>query len=103
MILFHISLVKLHIMNYYNLDTFNDSHFFVKAEEVFAYGEYVEAWNIGNEYVILYSYSNFYVEIKYNNEDQHITNIAAISIDEAIEKYVSLSEIELEMKNIFVK
>jgi hypothetical protein len=90
-------------MNYYNLQTFNDSHFFVKAEEVFGYGEYVESWNIGNDYIILYSYSRFYIEIQYNNEDQHVTNIKAISIEEAIEKYVSLDEVELEVKNIYVR
>lgn len=90
-------------MKYYSLETFNDSHFFVKAEEVFGYGEYIESWNIGEEYIILYSYAEYYVEIMFDNLKQHVTNIRGITLDEAVEKYVSISELSLEMKNLYVK
>ena len=87
-------------MDFYSLVSYNKSHLLVKAEEVFAFGEYIESWITEKNYVKLYAYSNFYVEIIYDHKTFSINSIKGISIDEAICKYVSITEFHNEMNGI---
>lgn len=87
-------------MDFYSLVSYNKSHLLVKAEEVFAFGEYIESWITEKNYVKLYAYSNFYVEIIYDHKTFSINSISGISIDQAINKYVSITEFHNEMNGI---
>ena len=87
-------------MDFYSLVSYNESHLLVKAEEVFGYGEYIESWISEKDYVKLYAYSNFYVEIIYDHASFSISEIKGISIDQAINKYVSLTEFHNEINGI---
>ncbi len=87
-------------MEFYDIKTFNSSHLMVRAEEVFGYGQYLESWITKSQYKKLYSYSNYYVEILYNNEHKKIADIRAIDLDTAIDAYVSNKHFERELDAI---
>lgn len=87
-------------MEFFELRSFNESHLLVRAEEVFAFGEYIESWISEKNYVKLFAYADFYVEIVYDHSTFCISEIRAISIDKAVEKYVSLTEFVNEMSKI---
>lgn len=84
-------------MDFFNLNSFNDSHLLVRAEEVFGFGEYIESWISNRNSVKLFAYSNYYVEITYDNSTFSIIDIKGISIDLAVRKYVSTNEFYSEM------
>lgn len=88
-------------MEFFDLKTFNSSHLMVRAEEVFGYGVYLESWITKSNYKKLYSYSHFYVEILYNNEQKKIADIRAIDLDTAIKNYVSTSHFNRELDLVF--
>ena len=87
-------------MDFFELKCYNDSHLLVRAEEVFGFGEYMESWISEKNYVKLFAYSNFYVEIIYDHSTFCISEIKGISIDEAINKYVCTSDFYTEMNAI---
>jgi hypothetical protein len=99
--MFNLELVKKNsLMDFYSLKSYNNSHLLVKAEEVFGFGEYIESWISEKNYVKLYAYSNFYVEIIYDHATFSINSVKGISIDQAVQKYVSLTEFHNEMNGI---
>lgn len=87
-------------MEYYRLNDFNSSHFFVKAEEVFGFGEHIESWKFKDKFITLYSYSNFFIEITFDPRVKSISKIKAISCDKACEKYVLHTDLKLELQKI---
>jgi len=87
-------------MDFFELSSFNDSHLLVRAEEVFGFGEYIESWISEKNYVKLFAYSDFYVEIIYDHSSFCISEIKGISIDAAVYKYVSTSDFYNEMNGI---
>ena len=87
-------------MDFFELGAFNESHLLVRAEEVFGFGEYIESWISEKNYIKLFAYANFYVEIIYDHATFCITDIKGISIDKAISKYVSVTEFSNEINGI---
>ena len=77
--------------NYLPFTAFNDSSLFFKATEVFRYGFLLESLEVGSEFRQLFSYYNYYVEIIYADNYEEIRTIQAISINEALSKYVDES------------
>jgi hypothetical protein len=88
-------------MEFYDIAIFNKSHLLVRAEEVFGFGEYIESWITNTQYVKLYSYSNYYVEVRYDNKTKNIADVKGINVDKAIQKYVSYTEFENELRDIY--
>ena len=74
--------------NYLPFAVFNESSLFFKATEVFRYGFLLESLEIGDEFRQLFSYYNYYVEIVYSDNYEEISSIQAITINEALSKYV---------------
>lgn len=87
-------------MEYYSLQDFNTSHFFVKAEEVFGFGEHIESWKFKDRFITLYAYSDFFIEISFDPKVKSISKIKAISCDKACEKYVMDTDLRLELQEI---
>lgn len=77
--------------NYLPFTVFNESSLFFKATEVFRYGFLLESLEEDDEYRQLFSYHNYYVEIVYADNYEEIKSIQAISINEALSKYVDES------------
>jgi len=74
--------------NYLPFTVFNESSLFFKATEVFRYGFLLDSIEEGHEFRQLFSYHNYYVEICYTDNYEEIRSIQAISIEEALSKYV---------------
>ncbi len=74
--------------NYLPFTAFNESSLFFKATEVFRYGFLLESMEEETEFRQLFSYFNYYVEIVYADNYEEIKCIKAISINEALSKYV---------------
>ena len=74
--------------NYLPFTVFNESSLFFKATEVFRYGFLLESIENDAEFRQLFSYHNYYVEIVYADNYEEIRSIEAISINEALSKYV---------------
>lgn len=74
--------------NYLPFTVFNESSLFFKATEVFRYGFLLESIEDEVEFRQLFSYHNYYVEIVYADNYEEIKSIEAISINEALSKYV---------------
>jgi hypothetical protein len=74
--------------NYIPFTAFNESSLFFKASEVFRYGFLLDSVEEDFEFRQLYSYYNYYVEIVYADNYEEIKTIRAISINEALSKYV---------------
>ncbi len=74
--------------NYLPLTSFNESSTFFKALEVFRYGFLMESVEENGQFRQLYSYHNYYVEILYEENYEEIHDIHAISINQAIDKYI---------------
>ena len=78
--------------NYLPFTAFNESSLFFKATEVFRYGFLLESREVERQYKQLFSYHNYYVEIIYADNYEEIRSIEAISINEALSKYVDESQ-----------
>lgn len=74
--------------NYLPLTSFNESSTFFKALEVFRYGFLMESVEEHGQFRQFYSYHNYYVEIVYEANYEEIKQIHAITVNEAVEKYV---------------
>ena len=74
--------------NYLPITSFNESSTFFKALEVFRYGFLMESVEAYGQFRQFYSYHNYYVEILYEANYEDIKLIKAISVTEAIDKYV---------------
>jgi hypothetical protein len=74
--------------NYLPFSVFNDSSLFFKATEVFRYGFLLESLEDDKSFRQLFSYHNYYVEVCYGENYEEIKSIQAISINEALSKYV---------------
>ncbi len=89
-------------MEYYTISDFNSSHFFVKAEEVFGFGQHIESWRYKDKFITLYSYSSFFIEITWSPNVSSITNIQAISSNIATERYVPDTDLRAELCEVGV-
>jgi|GEM_PF-490400 len=73
------------------LTSFNQSSLFFKASEVFRHGFLISSEENELEFNQLYSYHNYYVKITYGTNYEDIYSIEAMSIDQALDKYVNES------------
>jgi len=87
--------------NYLPFATFNDSSIFFKATEVFRYGFLLEDILIENDFIQLYSYHNYYVEIMYGENYDEIRSIEAITVGEALIKYIDLEHFNEAFLDLF--
>lgn len=74
--------------NYLPITSFNESSIFFRASEVFRYGYLLADTSDGEVFKQLYSYHNYYIEIEFGENYEEIKTIDAITIDEAIPKYL---------------
>jgi len=74
--------------NYLPISSFNESSIFFRASEVFRYGYLLADTSDGEVFKQLYSYHNYYIEIVFGENYEEIKTIDAITIDEAIPKYL---------------
>jgi len=74
--------------SYLPFTAFNESSTTFKAAEVFRYGFLLADISNTEVYKQLYSYHDYYIEVTFNDNYEIIDHILAISVDEAIEKYV---------------
>jgi len=84
--------------NYLPLTSFNESSTFFKALEVFRYGFLMESIEERGKFRQLYSYHNYYVEILYEANYEEIKFIKAITVSDAIDKYID----DDEFNNAFI-
>lgn len=84
-------------MEYYSLSDFNTSHFFVKAEEVFSFGEHIESWRYKDSFITLYAYATYFIEITWCPQVSSITAIKGITCAKAVEKYVPDTDLRAEL------
>jgi len=74
--------------NYLPYTAFNESSIFFKASEVFRYGFLIDNIEEDTAYCQLYSYHNYYVEVSYADNYEEIKTIEAITVNDALAKYV---------------
>jgi len=74
--------------NYLPISSFNESSIFFRASEVFRYGFLLADTSEGDVFKQLYSYHNYYIEIVFGDNYEEIKTIDAITIEEAIPKYL---------------
>jgi len=87
--------------NYMPFNSFNESSIFFRASEVFRYGYLLADISDSDTFMQLYSYHNYYVEIVFGENYEEIKTIDAISIDDALVKYVEKPLIELALLELF--
>ncbi len=75
--------------NYLPFTSFNESSIFFKASEVFRWGFLLADTSDGKIFKQLYSYHNYYIEIEFGENYEEIKTIEAITIEEAIPKYLN--------------
>jgi len=80
--------------NYLPFSTFNESSIFFRASEVFRYGFLLADMSDGAIWKQLYSYHNYYIEITFGENYEEIKTIDALSLDEAVDKYVDQISLE---------
>jgi len=78
--------------NYLPITLFNDTSLFYKASEIFRHGFLLDSHEVLGISIQLYSYYNFYVEIRFDPNSEEIKSIKAFSIDEAIDLFIDESE-----------
>ncbi len=88
--------------NYLPICSFNESSIFFKASEVFRYGFLLADTSEGAVFRQLYSYHNYYIEIEFGENYEEIKTIEAITIDEAIPKYLDSHLLEAAFTDLFV-
>lgn len=86
---------------YYSIEAFNSATMIFKADEVFGFGEFIEFQETPSCDVFLYSYSDYYVEVKCTDAGEQIQSIKAISAASAIDKYIPSFNLSKEMTEIF--
>ena len=74
--------------DYLPFTAYNESSTTFKAAEVFRYGFLLADVSNANVFKQLYSYHDYYIEVIFNDNYEIISNIEAITVDEAIVKYV---------------
>lgn len=88
--------------NYLPISSFNESSIFFKASEVFRYGFLLADTSEGEIFKQLYSYHNYYIEIEFGENYEEIKTIDAITIDEAIPKYLDETILDEALIDLFV-
>lgn len=88
--------------NYLPISSFNESSIFFRASEVFRYGFLLADTSEGETFKQLYSYHNYYIEIVFGENYEEIKTIDAITIDEAIPKYLDQNLLEEAFIDLFV-
>ncbi len=88
--------------NYLPISSFNESSIFFKASEVFRYGFLLADTSEGDIFKQLYSYHNYYIEIEFGENYEEIKTIDAITIDEAIPKYLDEQILDNALIDLFV-
>jgi len=89
-------------MEYYTISDFNSSHFFIKAEEVFGYGQHIESWRYKNKFITLYAYSDYFIEITWCPKVSSITDIKAIHCISAADRYIPDTDLRAELCEVGV-
>lgn len=87
--------------NYLPITSFNESSIFFRASEVFRYGYLLADTSDGEVFKQLYSYHNYYIEIVFGENYEEIKTIDAITIDEAIPKYLDEQILENALIDLF--
>jgi hypothetical protein len=87
--------------NYLPFSTFNESSIFFKAAEVFRFGFLLDDYEDGQLYMQLYSYHNYYVEIVYGDNYEEIKSINAITVSDALEKYMDPIDFQQAYSDLF--
>jgi len=87
--------------NYMPITSFNESSIFFKASEVFRYGFLLADTSEGEVFKQLYSYHNYYIEIVFGVNYEEIRTIEAITIDEAIPKYLDQDILDSALIDLF--
>jgi len=72
----------------FSLPYYNSTWPETQADEVYNHASFVDAYEMEDKTIALYSYSDYYIEAHYDREGNEIVKYVAISIDEAIKKYV---------------
>lgn len=78
------------------IDVFNKSPFHIQKEETFGKGEFFDVNSLDNILISLYHYSDFLVEVHFDPSVNEIEGFYALSIFDAADKYIDLSELFVE-------
>jgi hypothetical protein len=78
------------------LDTFNRSPFHIQKKETFGKGEFFDVNSSADKLISLYYYNEFLVEVHFNPFVNEIECFFAISLFDAADRYIDLSEIFVE-------
>jgi len=87
--------------NYLPMCAFNESSIFFKASEVFRYGFLIADTSNFGEFRQLYSYHNYYVEVKFGENYEEIIEINGITIDQTLETYTDDEVLMDEILELF--
>lgn len=79
-----------------SLLAFNKSPFHIQKAETFAKGAFFDVNSMDNILISLYYYNDFLVEVHFNPFFNEIECFHALSIIDAADKYIDLSELFVE-------
>jgi len=87
--------------NYLPFVSFNESSIFFQASEVFRYGFLIADISEDEVFKQLYSYHDYYIEVVFGENYEEIKHIEAITIDNAVHKYVDVSIFDDALIDLF--
>lgn len=87
--------------NYLPFVAFNESSIFFQASEVFRYGFLLADISEDEVFRQLYSYHDYYIEVVFGENYEEIKHIEAITIDNAITKYVDINIFDDALIDLF--
>ncbi len=79
------------------IEDFNRSSFDIQREQTFEYGEFFDVNSSRDRLISLYYYNEYLVEVYFNPYINEVEKFLALSIFEAADKYIDLSEILVEV------
>ncbi len=79
-----------------SLGVFNRAPYKLQREETFEKGEFFDVNSSGDRLISLYYYNGYLVEVCFNPFTNEVERFFAISIEDAADKYIDLSEIFVE-------
>lgn len=74
-------------MQLYSLTYFNASHLEERTETTYEFGDHIENKKNGENWISLYVYSNFVIELTYDPISNKVLDAQAISLDVYCDKW----------------
>ncbi len=80
-----------------SISTFNRSTFDIQKEQTFESGEFFDVNSSGDRLISLYYYNGYLIEVYFNPYINEVERFYALSLWDAADKYIDLTELFVEV------